>query len=209
MQLHLPIQPPLALLANRLAEGMLGLRWAKIKVGSGSNAVMKTVQVSDISSSLVSKAQPAVLCTLLSKIAALLPLHAPSLNPVTGAALVSALANLPITTAATICTRLPSICIQILLALETQAGNVTQACSCYTQTGRPLHVAPLFLVSPLYHHCPVQSLTACVLQVMLSNCDAASLSSLGKAINVTLGRASSRPLQPLSSNVRQVMCNPL
>ena len=45
MQLHLPIQPPLALLANRLAEGMLGLRWAKVKVGSGSNAMMKTVQV--------------------------------------------------------------------------------------------------------------------------------------------------------------------
>lgn len=72
-----------------------------------------------------------------------------------------------------------------------------------------LHVAPLFLVSPLPHHCPVQSLTACVLQVMLSNCDAASLSSLGKAINVTLGKASSRPLQPISSNVRQVPCNPL
>lgn len=44
LQLRLPIQPPLALLAGKLAEGMLGLRWAKVKVGSGSNAVVKTVQ---------------------------------------------------------------------------------------------------------------------------------------------------------------------
>lgn len=43
--LRLPIQPPLAVLANKLAEGMLGLRWAKVKVGSGSNAVVMTVQV--------------------------------------------------------------------------------------------------------------------------------------------------------------------
>lgn len=44
-QLRLPIRSPLALLANKLAEGMLGLRWAKVKVGSGGNAVVKTVQV--------------------------------------------------------------------------------------------------------------------------------------------------------------------
>lgn len=85
-----------------------------------------------------------------------------------------------------------------------------------------LHVAPLqpeldvlakkcCTTPSLCHSCPVTALcsTACVLQVMLSNCDAASLSSLGKAINITLGKASSRPLQPLSSNVRQVMSSRL
>ncbi len=80
MQLHLPIQPPLALLANRLAEGMLGLRWAKVKVGSGSNAVMKTVQVNYTLSWLVSTAQSVALCTLLSEIAATAALARPVLE---------------------------------------------------------------------------------------------------------------------------------
>lgn len=48
LQLRLPIQPPLAVLANKLADGMLGLRWAKVKVGSGSNAVVMTVQASPL-----------------------------------------------------------------------------------------------------------------------------------------------------------------
>ena len=67
-----------------------------------------------------------------------------------------------------------------------------------------LRVATLSLEAALARHCLVHSLTAFVLQVMLSNCDPGSLSSLGRAINITLGKASSRPLQPLSSNVQQV-----
>ncbi|DBB11144.1 TPA: DNA helicase, variant 2 [Trebouxia sp. C0006] len=43
--LSLPIQPPMALLANKTGDGMLGLRWCKIKLGCGSSAVVKTVQV--------------------------------------------------------------------------------------------------------------------------------------------------------------------
>ena len=59
LQLRLPIQPPLAVLANKLADGMLGLRWAKVKVGSGSNAVVMTVQASHVLSKLLPKVQPA------------------------------------------------------------------------------------------------------------------------------------------------------
>ncbi|DBA78175.1 hypothetical protein WJX79_002289 [Trebouxia sp. C0005] len=43
--LSLPIQPGMALLANKTADGMLGVRWSKIKLGCGSSAVVKTVQV--------------------------------------------------------------------------------------------------------------------------------------------------------------------
>ena len=45
LQLQLPIEPPMALLANKTAEGKLGLRWSKIRLGSGNSAITKTVQV--------------------------------------------------------------------------------------------------------------------------------------------------------------------
>ncbi len=48
LQLSLPIQPPMALLANKTAGGMLGLRWSKVKLGCGSSAVVKTVQASHV-----------------------------------------------------------------------------------------------------------------------------------------------------------------
>ncbi len=38
----------MALLANKTADGMLGLRWSKIKLGCGSSAVVKTVQASHV-----------------------------------------------------------------------------------------------------------------------------------------------------------------
>ena len=53
MQLQLPVQPPMALLANKTADGLLGLRWSKIKLGCGSGAVIKTVQASSLLSSLL------------------------------------------------------------------------------------------------------------------------------------------------------------
>ena len=38
----------MALLANKTADGMLGLRWSKITLGCGSSAVVKTVQASHV-----------------------------------------------------------------------------------------------------------------------------------------------------------------
>ncbi|KAA6426372.1 MAG: ATP-dependent DNA helicase PIF1 [Trebouxia sp. A1-2] len=38
----------MALLANKTADGMLGVRWSKIKLGCGSSAVVKTVQASHV-----------------------------------------------------------------------------------------------------------------------------------------------------------------
>ena len=38
----------MALLANKTGDGMLGLRWSKIKLGCGSSAVVKTVQASHV-----------------------------------------------------------------------------------------------------------------------------------------------------------------
>ena len=45
LQLQLPIQPPMALLASKTADGIMGLRWSKIRLGSGSSSMVKTVQV--------------------------------------------------------------------------------------------------------------------------------------------------------------------
>ena len=46
LQLRLPIHPPMNLLASNTSQGMLGLRWSKIKLGSGAGANTKTVQAS-------------------------------------------------------------------------------------------------------------------------------------------------------------------
>lgn len=45
MQLRLPVQPPMALLASKTSEGMLGLRWNKLKMGPAHCPTIRSVQV--------------------------------------------------------------------------------------------------------------------------------------------------------------------
>ncbi len=52
--------------------------------------------------------------------------------------------------------------------------------------------------------CPDCVVRQCLLQVMLSHGDPAAVQKLGQAINASLAKAASRPLQPLSSNIHQV-----
>ena len=52
--------------------------------------------------------------------------------------------------------------------------------------------------------CPDCVVRQCLLQVMLSQGDPAAVQKLGQAINASLAKAASRPLQSLSSNIHQV-----
>ena len=52
--------------------------------------------------------------------------------------------------------------------------------------------------------CPDCVVSQCLLQVMLSHGDPVAVQKLGQAINASLAKAASRPLQSLSSNIHQV-----
>ena len=52
--------------------------------------------------------------------------------------------------------------------------------------------------------CPDCVVRQCLMQVMLSHGDPAAVQKLGQAINASLAKAASRPLQSLSSNIHQV-----
>ena len=45
LQMRLPLQPPMAVLASKTAEGMLGLRWSKVKMGAVLCPDIRSVQV--------------------------------------------------------------------------------------------------------------------------------------------------------------------
>lgn len=45
LQFRLPVQPPMALLASKTSEGMLGLRWNKLKMGPAHCSNTRSVQV--------------------------------------------------------------------------------------------------------------------------------------------------------------------
>ncbi len=144
----------MALLANKTSDGMLGLRWSKIKLGCGSSAVIKTVQASHVGCG--------------SHYLGLQAQHAPCGLKVTAS------------------TDDPA-----LLSLQ----------SVHTTPCNNIHA---FRYEGAEGLCPDCAVSQCLLQVMLSQGDPAAVQKLGQAINASLAKAASRPLQSLSSNIHQV-----